>query len=69
MFYQLLKAPLSVYMISILHQAYMDFTILEYIAYNPRLAPLGIPNLASQQDVIYNLFKIHECNFLSQLNC
>lgn len=34
MFHQLLKAPLRVYMISILHQAYMDFTMLEYIAYN-----------------------------------
>lgn len=56
MFHQLLKAPLRVYMISILHQAYMDFTMLEYIAYNPRLVPLSIPMIFLPSRLLFIIY-------------
>ena len=67
MFHQLLKAPLRVYMISILHQAYMDFTMLEYIAYNPRLAPLGIPMILLPSRLSFITY-LRFMNAISSLN-
>lgn len=64
---QLLKAPLRVYMILILHQAYMDFTMLEYIAHNPRLAPLGIPMILLPSRLSFIIY-LRFMNAISSLN-